>query len=136
MKGRKPLPTDNKRLTGNPGRRPLNNREPNPAQLSSLDIPEELGRDAIAIAEWQRLAPMLHTCKQVTEADKTSLICLCLEWSRYLKARRKSAGARAVRGDGTPNPWNLIARHAFQACVRLWPELGLTPSSRSRVYIP
>src|SRR4029453_14136846 len=93
MKGRKPLPTEYKRLTGNPGRRPLNNREPNPAQLSSLDIPEELGRDAIAIAEWQRLAPMLHTCKQVTEADKTSLICLCWEWSRYLKARRKSAGA-------------------------------------------
>jgi len=32
-----------------------------------------------------------------------------------------------------PNPYLSIATRALAGCNKLWPELGLTPSSRSRV---
>ena len=32
-----------------------------------------------------------------------------------------------------PNPYLGVATKALGMCNRLWPELGLTPSSRSRV---
>jgi phage terminase small subunit len=35
-----------------------------------------------------------------------------------------------------PNPYLAIATKALAGCTRLWPELGLTPSSRSRVQVP
>jgi phage terminase small subunit len=34
------------------------------------------------------------------------------------------------------NPYLGVATKALSACARLWPELGLTPSSRSRVKAP
>jgi phage terminase small subunit len=33
-------------------------------------------------------------------------------------------------------PYLAIANKALQGCTRLWAELGMTPSSRSRVQLP
>lgn len=147
MRGRKPTPTAAKRLTGNRGKRPIPENEPQPPPLDAArDVdaaadeeptPPELGDDAVAAAEWKRLAPMLRKIRQVTEADRGALLALCLEWSRYLfaTAKIKELGlvVRAPSGYPMQNPYLAIATRALSGCNKLWPELGLTPSSRSRV---
>jgi P27 family predicted phage terminase small subunit len=143
-RGRKPRPTAAKLLDGNPGRRPINLAEPLPPEVTTAfdEPPIELAADpaqpeglAVARAEWRRLAPMLRRCRQITEADRTALLALCLEWDRYLEARAK-AYPRVVKtqsGYFMPNPWLAIQTKALALCLKLWPELGLTPSSRTRV---
>jgi P27 family predicted phage terminase small subunit len=82
---------------------------------------------------------MLRDCKQITDADRDSLIAVCLEWSRYLDATRRvrTSGMVVASPSGYPiqNPYISIAKGALAACCRLWAELGLTPSSRSRVRV-
>jgi P27 family predicted phage terminase small subunit len=140
MRGRKPNATAQRLLEGNPGKRPINLEEPQPPALAD-DIeettPTELDNQPIAIAEWKRLAPMLRRCRQITEADRGSLVALCLEWARYITATREVAAlglvVRAPSGYPMQNPYLSIATKALAGCNKLWPELGLTPSSRSRV---
>jgi P27 family predicted phage terminase small subunit len=139
MRGRKPLSSARKRLDGNPGKRPINNLEPQvPSVDASFDLPPpELFDLPMASAEWSRLAPILRRCRQVTEADRAALLALCIEYDRYMEARTK-AYPRVVKspsGYAMPNPWLSIQTKALAACLKLWPELGLTPSSRSRVKV-
>jgi P27 family predicted phage terminase small subunit len=139
MRGRKPKPTAQRLLDGNPGKRPLNESEPQPTTTAAAfdAVPEELADNARAAAEWTRLAPMLHKCRQVTDADRGTLIALCLEWARYIDATKKVATlglvVKAPSGYPMTNPYLSIATRALAGCNKLWPELGLTPSSRSRV---
>lgn len=141
MRGRKPKPTAQKLLEGNPGKRPVNTAEPQPPPLdASFDTPPaELASRPDARAEWLRLAPMLRRCRQITEADRSALLALCLEWARYLEATRQVAllglVVKAPSGYPITNPYLPIATKALSACNKLWPELGLTPSSRSRVTV-
>lgn len=139
MRGTKPEPTVLRKLRGNPGKRPMNTREPVMQEASeSFDQPPlELNADRVAENEWQRLAPILRKSKTVTEADRGALIALCQQWSRYLESNRSVAAAgmvvRSPSGYPMPNPYIAIANRALGQCVKLWAELGLTPSSRSRV---
>lgn len=140
MRGRKPLSTATKALEGNPGKRHLNDAEPQPPAPEPSTFnrpPPELEGNIQATEEWSRLAPMLVKCRQITEADRSVLVALCLEWSRYLAATRELATLglviKAPSGYLIPNPYLSIATRALAGCNRLWVELGLTPSSRSRV---
>lgn len=140
-RGPKPKSTAQRRLEGNPGKRPLNAQEPAPPPVESdpgFDAPPaELGTDPVACAEWARLAPMLRRCRQITLAERACLIALCLEWSRYLTVIAKigTLGMLVATPSGYPitSPYVSIANRAFLNCRALWAELGLTPSSRSRV---
>jgi|KBSMisStaDraftv2_1062788.scaffolds.fasta_scaffold05642_3 P27 family predicted phage terminase small subunit len=138
MRGRKPKPTTQRVLDGNPGKRTINDQEPTPPAVdaTTFDEPPALFAELpVAAAEWRRLAPMLRKCRQVTEADRAALVALCLEWDRYLEAREKAYPriVKAPSGYAMPNPWLSVQTKALAACLKLWPELGLTPSSRSRV---
>lgn len=138
MRGRKPKPTTLRRLEGNPGHRALNDDEPAPPPFIAA-VPDEIAAFPAAVLEWRRLAPMLQQAKQITEADRGALIALCMEWARYLDAMREVARlglvVKAPSGYPITNPYLPIATKALAACNKLWPELGLTPSSRSRVKI-
>jgi P27 family predicted phage terminase small subunit len=80
---------------------------------------------------------MLRHAGQVTQADRAVLLALCLEWERYLTATSEvqKRGLAVTTNTGYPmtNPFLAVATQALRACNRLWPELGLTPSSRSRL---
>ena len=142
MRGRKPLPTAHRRLMGNPGRRPVNTREPVlPAPDTSFDEPPPLvALFPKAAAYWREIAPMLRASRQVTQADRATLMALCIEWGRYLDAMERSLTVgmvfRTASGYPMPNPYYPVASAALKACIKLWPELGLTPSSRARVRTP
>lgn len=136
MRGRKPKPTAQKVLEGNPGKRPLNAQEPEfPPPVDAT--PPELADNAHALHEWARLCPLLEAARVTTEADRGSLIALCLSWSQYLEATQKiRASGMVVKTPNDypiPNPYIAIANRALGHCTKLWVELGLTPSSRSRV---
>jgi P27 family predicted phage terminase small subunit len=83
---------------------------------------------------------MLCRARQITEADRAALVALCLEWSRYMDAQtqlaRKAMVVTTPSGYAMPSPYLAVANRALVACTRLWAELGLTPSSRSRVQTP
>ena len=140
MRGRKPKPTQQKILEGNPGRRPLNDAEPQmPEPIADVfdAVPVELASDRVAANEWTRLAPMLRKARQVTLAERGALIALCQQWSRYLEAHENAsiAGMVVAAPSGFPmvNPFIPIANKALGNCRQLWAELGLTPTSRTRV---
>jgi P27 family predicted phage terminase small subunit len=144
MRGRKPLPTDAKRLAGNPGGRPLNEDEPqHPTSADLLIPPPELHGDTKAIDYWNDIVPRLATARQVTDVDRAALIVLCLTWSQYVEAsdfmqQRDEKGQRrslikTPNGLYQINPYVKLMRASLSELVRLWGELGLTPSSRSRV---
>lgn len=138
MRGRKPLPTSLKRLRGNPGGRPLNTREPRPAVTAGAfaDAPPELADDPVAQEHWCRLVPVLRQAGQITDADYPALVATCLEWSRYLTAARQARHQATVkRGTGglAASPHGHIAHRSLHSLIKLWAELGLTPSSRSRL---
>lgn len=140
MAGRRPIPTHIKILNGNPGCRPLNLDEP---KLPDMDpaadttVPPELGDDAVACAEWRRLMPMLRASRCVTEAERSLCIALCQQWSLYLTAQQSLATEGIIRltGQGMPgaHPAYLVASRALSHCTKLWIELGLTPSARTKV---
>jgi P27 family predicted phage terminase small subunit len=140
MRGTKPKPTRQRLLEGNPGKRPRNTAEPQLASPSQADFdvpPAALATTPVAAAEWGRLAPLLRRARAVTEGDRTALVALCLEWARYLEAMSKVAQSGMVlqtpSGYPMANPYLAIATKALASCLKLWPELGLTPSSRTRV---
>ena len=139
IRGGKPHPTWRRRLDGNPGKRPYNEREPDLQQPAPAfdQVPTEIAGNAVAAGEWTRVAPLLRAARQITDADRASLLALCLEWSRYILATGKLATdgmlIETPNGYPMPSPYVGIARSALTACGRLWAELGMTPSSRSRV---
>lgn len=139
MRGRKPTSIEQRQLEGNPGKRRMNDAAPrHPRLTEAFDVPPaELAVYPRAVAEWVRLAPLLRSARQITEADRTALLALCLEWARYLEAMSKvqTLGLVVQAPSGYPitNPYLAIATKALANCNKLWPELGLTPSSRSRV---
>jgi hypothetical protein len=55
--GSRPKPTALKVLRGNPGKRPLNEKEPvvEVAGTEFDNVPEELASDPVAAAEWARV---------------------------------------------------------------------------------
>jgi len=133
-RGRRPNPSAQRRLEGNPGRRKFNPHEP---VLPTADDAPPIELDDVATAEWRRLLPLLKAAHVVTEGDRGSLLALCQMWSRYLEAfeKVKTSGMvlRSPSGYPMPNPYIGIANKALGNCIKLWVELGLTPSARSRV---
>jgi len=137
--GRRPQPTALKVLRGNPGKERLNPNEPKPAAAApAFDIPpSELDGDPVAMGEWTRVAPMLRVSGLVTMAERSALLSMCQQWSRYLEAHAKvqQLGMIVKKPSGLPvtNPYLAVADKALQHCMKLWVELGLTPSGRSRM---
>jgi P27 family predicted phage terminase small subunit len=140
MKGPKPTTTARRMLRGTPSKEPLNTAEPHPATTAAAfeAAPRELAGNATAAAEWRRLVPLLTRCGQITDADRSVLIAACVEWSYYVAAISDIAARGLVlkaprTGVAMINPFRSVAARALAGCLRLWPELGLTPSSRTRL---
>lgn len=138
MRGRKPKPTALKILDGNPGRRPLNDSEPVPAQ-GTPDCPEWL--DAEAKAEWARIVPELEFMGLLSKVDRPALAAYCKAWSRWVHAEEQVAKYGEIVKSPEKNfpmksPYLTIADQAMESMRKLMVEFGLTPSSRCRIKVP
>ena len=140
-RGTKPAPSHLKLIRGNPGRRPVNAREPKPA-LSLPSAPAHLSAEAKA--EWARVCVGLHACGILSEIDRAGLAAYCQAYGRWEQAERALAKmgenditsglmVKTKNGNAIQNPIVGTANKAMADVVRYAAEFGMTPSSRTRV---
>lgn len=137
QRGPKPQPTALKILRGNPGKRTLNKREPEPDDTPPT-CPSHL--DEVARTEWDKLIPILSRMRVLTEADYITLAALCQTYSRWISAQtelNKSGTAgmlyKTQSGYIQVSPLLQIVNTCADQLTKLCREFGLTPSSRSNV---
>ena len=136
MAGRKPKPTALKLVTGNPGKRPLNDHEPQP-EAAIPEVPVHLSNTAKA--EWDRIVIRLHPLGLVTDLDRAALAAYCESWATWVEAvekvRETGRIIKAPSGYPVLNPYVTIANKALDQMHRFLTEFGMTPASRSRISI-
>jgi len=135
MRGRRPVPNAVKLLNNNPGHRPLNGDEPQ-HDLIDPACPEDL-TDPAARAEWERLIGTLTSRGHVTTVDRSVLLAYCEKYGQWRALEAAARGAPLIvtspNGFPTPSPVFNMANKAFTLMLRAAVELGITPSSRSRI---
>jgi len=136
MRGRKPTPTALKVLHGNPGRRPLNAREPKP-KVGLPPCPSSL--KGTARLAWRQMAKMLRDAGIGTVLDRNAMILLVDAWETYVSAtttlRQSGLLVKSPTGYPMQNPLLAVANRAHEQIVRLLAEFGMTPASRTRVHV-
>ena len=137
MRGRRPKPTRMKVLTGNPGKRPLNEHEPRPIPVVP-DCPPELG--LAAQREWARLVGELSSLNMITKLDRAALATYCGAYALWAEATEaiQKFGAMVKSPTGYPmqSPYISIANRQAEIMMRIASEFGFTPASRSRISVP
>lgn len=134
MAGRKPKPTPLKKLEGNPGKRKLNEKEPEPGN-GMPTCPKWLLPDAKR--EWRRLARKMNQMGVLTVVDRAAFAAYCQSYARWKEAQDQlnSEGATYETENGMrrPSPWVAICNTEQRLMMQAAGEFGLTPSSRSRI---
>lgn len=136
MPGRKPKPTNIRILQGNPGKHPLNDREPQP-EPKIPRAPEHLSDEAKR--EWRRMGKTLYDLGLLTEIDRAALAAYCVAWGRWVEAEnnlKKYGTVMLSPKEKWPvqSPYLSIANRAMEQMQKFMVEFGMTPSSRSRVH--
>ncbi len=138
MRGRRPKPTAQKVIEGNPGKRAINKNEPQVPALTNADPPpwlSDLAREA-----WQWYAPRLIGSKTLTETDLHNLEAFCAAYSRWRIAEDdiKTHGITVFSPQGgiVKNPAVTVANEALKQMATFGACLGLDPASRSRIKVP
>jgi len=136
MRGRKPKPTKLKKLAGVAPRR-INQDEPQ-VPPSMPECPGFL--DDVAKAQWVKMAAKLEGYGIITDIDETTLAAYCEAYSRWSQAVdhvRQNGAIVKIKGSDYPvqNPYIPILTKAFQQMHTMLVELGLSPSSRSRIHV-
>jgi P27 family predicted phage terminase small subunit len=136
MAGRRPKPTALKKLEGNPGKRPLNEREPilPPAVLR---CPRHLEPEARK--EWRRVVHELNAAGLLTRVDRAALAAYCQLYARWIAAEKEIQADGLIlttaKGGVMQNPAVRIAATSLDGMRKYLVELGMTPSSRSRLKV-
>lgn len=129
-RGRKPKPTALKVLEGNPGKRPLNDREPVPPKGTAWLLPE-------AKKEWKRLAPALEAMGVLTMADLTAFEGYCQAYARWKEAEafitQHGSIFQTPSGYVQQVPQVSIAQQNLKIMQSFCSEFGLTPATRARI---
>jgi P27 family predicted phage terminase small subunit len=137
MRGRRPKPTRLKVLTGNPGKRPLNESEPRPEPVVP-ECPPELGE--VARKEWDRLAAELGPLRITTNLDRGALAAYCgayALWAEAMGAIQKFGSMiKSPSGYPVQSPYLAVANRQTEIMMRIASEFGFTPASRSRISTP
>lgn len=147
-RGRKPKPTAIKKLEGNPGKRRLNESEPQPAG-ADVRVPKgKLPPEARAL--WKSLAPQLAQLGVLKSTDLAALEVLCLHYAVTRRAWKiideegltvensvlvdpADPGAGTVVLTVKKHPAASVFRENAMAFKGFATEFGLTPSSRVRI---
>jgi P27 family predicted phage terminase small subunit len=136
MRGRKPMPSNVVRLRGNPGKRRLNDTEPRPAP-GVPSCPSCLGEEARK--EWKRLARELGDLGLLTRIDRGMLAAYCEAHALWVEAvssiERYGTMVKSPNGYPMQSPYVAVANKQVEIMVRIAAELGMTPSSRTRIRV-
>ena len=135
-RGPAPKPTALKVLQGNPGKRPLNDKEPEYEKSDELLKPPPY-LSTHAKKEWKRIAPMLLNNGLLTNVDISALGAYCQAYNRWIEAEKaiRTYGMTCVtdKGNIIQRPEVGIANTAMRDMLKYAKEFGLTPSSRTNL---
>lgn len=133
-RGRKPTPTAIKELEGNPGKRPLNEKEPKPKKKAP-PCPKWL--DEEAKREWRRLAKKMEAIGVLTEVDMAAFAGYCQAYARWKEAEefitQHGSIVKTPSGYWQQVPQVSIAQTYLKIMNKFAEQFGLTPASRSRI---
>lgn len=140
-RGPPPKPTKIKALEGNPGKRPLNENEPQCFEPAPKTPPKWL--DEIAKREYKRARTLLDSMGLLTACDKAALEAYCDAYSTMVRAAEVVNQKGFVYSMKTNNgqtylqqlPHVSIKNQAMELVKKFCQEFGMTPSSRSRLQI-
>jgi P27 family predicted phage terminase small subunit len=137
--GPSPKPTQLKKLAGNPGKRKLNDAEPQfEAPGRMLNVPDYLDKRAAEI--WRELGRLLLSAGLFTVVDKYALAMFCVAAGRWMEAEAKLKESGPVllskaTGNLYQNPYLHVANRAWDQMRQMFGEFGLTPAERSRLQV-
>jgi P27 family predicted phage terminase small subunit len=142
MPGPAPQPSELKKRRGNPGKRPLNTREPKPL-VGLPSCPESLSPNAKRI--WATLGPTLVRNGVMTETDGLAFAGVCVTEALFLRIAPVVddmplvQGSVTVDGSGQEHREWKTEPH-FKAILEILKErrsqhaqFGMTPASRSKI---
>jgi len=136
-RGRKPKPTKQKQLAGNPGKRALNKNEPDFSRLTDVEPPEWMPE--IAQKMWQTLIPDLLANDILTVPDLHNVESFCMAYCRWREAEQDiNVNGITIKTEKTviKNPSVTVVNEAKRQMVQFGSLLGLDPSSRQRLMGP
>ena len=140
-RGPPPKPTRLKVLAGNPGRRPLNPREPKPA-VDTPACPAWLSPAAKRV--WRHTVPLLRNMGVLARADRDALAAYCQTYARWREAEeflQQRGAVYAIKDERgklkfmAQFPQVSIAKSLLQVVRGYQQEFGLTPSARTRLEV-
>ncbi|WP_213950384.1 phage terminase small subunit P27 family [Tepidanaerobacter syntrophicus] len=136
MRGRKPKPTALKVLEGNPGKRPLNDKEPQPEKKAPR-CPSWLEPEAKK--EWKRMAKTLEAMGVLTQVDRTAFEGYCQAYARWKEAEeflsKHGTIFKTPSGYIQQVPQVSIAQTYLKVMKDFCSEFGLTPAARTRIKV-
>ncbi|WP_343347628.1 phage terminase small subunit P27 family [Sphingomicrobium sp. XHP0239] len=134
-RGRKPKPTHLKVVEGNPGRRPLNTKEPKP-KGNLYDCPEHLNADQRKVWKYAIECAPHGLLKRV---DRSVLLAWVVAEDLHRQATEKlnehSLLISTPNGMPVQTPYISIINKQAAIMVKAASEMGFTPASRSRVEV-
>ena len=142
MPGPLPKPTELKVIEGNPGKRPLNDREPKPVSGPPA-CPSWLPKTAKS--EWRRVIKELSALGLVHKMDRAVLegyVYWYSEWRRLADYLAENDLVVEIFDDDgllkevRKRPQVIECREAFKQMKACAAEFGMGPASRSRVSVP
>ena len=136
MRGRKPKPTFLKLVSGNPGRRPLNDAEPE-ATGDLLNPPEWLTPSQRAV--WTT-AVKNAPAGLLRGIDESVFLVWVIAKDMHRNAAEKIAQSGTLvrmpnNGAAVQSPWVPVLNKQALIMLKACSEMGFTPSSRSRVKV-
>jgi len=137
-KGRKPNPTALKLVTGNPGKRPLNENEPK-AKSGIPEMPEWIAPFELAVKNWDHESKILDDMGIMTEADAGVLAVRSFLYSQMVELSRDIKTEGSVLEEEGRDPKHNPKQKQFESIIKeyrtLGSLLGLDPSSRSKLSV-
>jgi P27 family predicted phage terminase small subunit len=137
MKGRKPKPTHLKLISGNPGKRPLNDAEPIP--LGDLSEPPDWLTESQK-AGWNYAIEHAPACL-LKKLDRSALVVWVVAEDLHRQASENVAKYGILTeapNTGYPmqSPYLPVVNKQAQIMLKVAEQLGFTPASRSRISVP
>ncbi len=132
--GRPPVPTKLKLLRGNPGKRKLNTKEPQPPAVMPT-CPRWLSREAKR--EWRRVCKELFQLGLLTRVDRAALAGYCEAWGMVREAEEilQDEGLTFTTESGyiQQRPEVSILHKSLQVMRAFLSDFGMSPAARSKV---
>lgn len=135
IRGAKPKPTEQKRLEGNAGRRPLNDEEPQP-EAGAPDMPEDYSEREQA--EWELLCNQLSKMGILVKSDRALMMLYVDTIVDYIEARRRLHDVGMVAmGEKSEymSPWFNVSCALKKQLLCYAAELGMSPVARTRIKV-